>query len=313
MNYYKFLIFIWALMLFSFVNIQLAVADKDLNVQEKKQKDSKNEIASLDSLIKYEQKLKLIGDSMIDGSDQFVRSAAVREFIPLLVKTLQLPGSFNYPFDSLKYIFKLLPPDKSFRLYNWTIGFDDGTFRYYGAIQMNSDDFILFPLFDAKETLGDKELNTELDNRSWRGAQYYEIIQTGRRRSPFYTLIGWDGSNPGTQIKLIDVLTFDDEGKPVFGAPIFNVMKVDKYDKDKIEFVTQHRVIFEYSPNAVMTVRKVDGMDVIVFDHLVQIETGNKIKKLQYVPDGTYDYFIFQRGEWTQNQNPFDELRKPIE
>ena len=103
----------------------------------------------LDSLQKQEMKLKALSDTILDGTNQMARIHAVTKYIPLFVKTLKIPGSYNYPFDSLIFMKKLVPPDNKIRLYSWAVKFDDGTYRYYCALQMNrTDTFKLIPFRD---------------------------------------------------------------------------------------------------------------------------------------------------------------------
>ena len=139
------------------------------------QKDEYNPYA--DSLVRYEKILKNLGDSIVDGTNVFVRLDAVTDFIPLFVKALKFPGSYNYPFDSLVFMKKLVPSDNAFRLYCWTLKFDDRTFRYYGAIQMNNPEKLkLIPLYDKSDSIAYESLeDTILTNEEWYGMQYYDI------------------------------------------------------------------------------------------------------------------------------------------
>ncbi len=259
----------------------------------------------LDSLQRIESKLKVLGDSIIFSDVEDNRVAAVREFIPGLVKALQIPGSFTYPFDSLKFMKSHTPADSSFRLFNWVLEFDDEGLRYYGAILKNTDDFTLYPLNDGRANMEQKPTDAIHDHRNWRGALYYDMIQTESRGQTYYTLLGWDRQSERTQVKLLDVLTFDEEGKPQFGAPIFNLRKGDQQRPD---FQTQHRVFFEYSRDAVMTLDVADGLEIIIFDMLVA--AGGSPTQPEMVPDGSYSSFVFKQGKWYQIHHPFDVLEE---
>ncbi len=50
-------------------------------------------------------------------------------------RSLNKPNSFDYPYDSLKDIARLMSPDKMFRIINWNVAKEDGTQEYYGFIQ----------------------------------------------------------------------------------------------------------------------------------------------------------------------------------
>ncbi|MDQ3073004.1 MAG: hypothetical protein M3Q97_07070 [Bacteroidota bacterium] len=260
------------------------------------------ELQYLDSLRKYEMELRTIGDSMIDGSSQLERAMSIKKFIPTLVKTLQFPGSIDYPFDSLTFMKKLKPGDGSFRLYNWMLRFDDGTFRYYGAVHMNNpDSFKLYPLRDYTSRLDTSKIkNMQLSTEEWMGALYYEIIETKHRKKKYYTLLGWNGNTSKSNMKLLEVMHFEG-GRPVFGAPIFKV-------KDEL----LHRVIYEFRNDAVMALDFAPSNFIIILDHMVPPNEAAKGQYRVYVPDGTYDYFRLKKGKWVFYEMLFETYKKTI-
>lgn len=263
--------------------------------------DLGSQIPNLDSLRANELKLKALGDSMIDGKYQATRIQATLKFIPLLVKTLKFPGSFDYPFDSLPYVKKLTPDDRAFRMYNWTLKYDDGSYRYYCAIHMNrTDSFKLFPLRDYREKMDTTWENVILPADQWLGALYYTIIPQKIKGKMHYTLLGWDGNQYISDKKIIEVMTFE-KGKPKFGAPIFDV-------DGKIKT----RIVFEFSGNATMLLQYLPEHNMITFDHLVPPNPGGEGFLYTYVPDGTYDYFAFKKGKWVWQEELFKTYKKKI-
>lgn len=266
-------------------------------------KDQKVYLDSLynDSLRSLEAQLRELGDSLIQSDIEQNRVDAVRKYIPLLVKALKVPGSFSYPFESLNFMFSHIPADSSFRLFNWALEFDDEELRYYGAIFMNSDDFTLYPLSDKRREMQAMPVDTVLNHRSWRGALYYDMVQTRHMDKKYYTLLGWDRHGDQDHVKLTEVLTFDEEGQPRFGAPVFRL----KDDDGK--FQTQHRVFFRYSKEAVMSLDIADGTEIIIFDMLVPVAAAGHTKM---VPDGSYSSFVFKHGYWVQTDHPFDALEE---
>ncbi|RYD81568.1 MAG: hypothetical protein EOP53_06035 [Sphingobacteriales bacterium] len=256
----------------------------------------------LDSLRAYELKLKALGDSMIDGKFQAARINAVVKFIPLLVKTLRYKGSFDYPFDSLPYVKKLTPNDRAFRMYNWTLKYDDGSYRYYCAIHMNrTDSFKLIPLRDYREKMDTTFENVLLDANQWLGAMYYSVIANKIKNKTYYTLLGWDGNQYASDKKIIEVLSFE-KGKPKFGAPIFEV-----------NGKTKMRIIFEFSGNATMLLQYIPEHNMITFDHMVPPNPGGEGFLYTYVPDGTYDYFVYKKGKWVWTDDLFNTFKKKID
>ena len=104
--------------------------------------------AYYDSLVRYEHIMKDLGDSIIDGTNEWVRLDALTDFIPIFKHALKFPGSYNYPFDSLSFMHKIVAPDNTFRIYSWVLKFDNRTFRYYGAIHFNDPEKLkLIPFF----------------------------------------------------------------------------------------------------------------------------------------------------------------------
>lgn len=263
---------------------------------------AQEDTTALTPLQQYEQQLLALGDSMLDGRTEEVRIAAVKEYIPLLVKSLQEEGSFEYPFDSLRFMKKLVPEDEAFALYNWTLKLDDGTYRYYGALQMNTDSFVLFPLFDLSKNIDTLLEDTVLTHRNWFGAQYYQVVGTKHRRQRYYTLLGWDGHTEMSNKKIIDVLTFDDQGNPVFGAPIFQTE----------EGQVKKRLVFEFSNRAVMMLNYLPDYELITYDWLVPPNAQAEGQYFTYIPSGSYDYLRWKKGRWQQEEELFENSGRRI-
>lgn len=259
-----------------------------------------------DSLKAFEEELVELQDTILESDDEGRRVQAMRNYIPTLVEALQVPGSIYHPFEEVQFMFTHMPEDESFRLYNWVMEFDDGEHRYYGAIQKNTtDEFELYPLTDASEDLPDKPENKILDHENWYGALYYEMLQVeDYDGNAYYTLLGWDGYDRHSQLKMVDVLTFDHDDRPQFGAPVF------LYKGENEERERQDRVFFEYSEDAVMSLNVAEGTDIIVFDQLVPLAGSARGGRTEMVPDGSYSSFNFREGTWLERKNPFDTFEE---
>ena len=59
--------------------------------------------ADLPQMKIYEDSLKMLGDSTLNGQQQVIRQTTCWEFIKTLKKALLIDKSFDYPFDSLVY------------------------------------------------------------------------------------------------------------------------------------------------------------------------------------------------------------------
>ncbi|MCS6916102.1 MAG: hypothetical protein RMK52_07280 [Chitinophagales bacterium] len=241
-----------------------------------------------DSLIALmEDSLAGLSDSMVLARDQLVRQNACYTFIPLLVRALRQPGSFDYPFSRLRSISILYPDDRSFRIFTWALRFDDFSYRYYGAIQMNQrDELKLFPLYDARALIR-KLADTVTDHQRWPGAVYYKLktITTPSGKT-YHLLFGWDGHTAQSNRKVIEVLSFV-KGKPVFGAALFDFGPQDSRNRIK-------RYIVEYKENAVVTLNYDPDLQMIITDHLQPEAPQLRGDYRYYVPDGTYEGFQWE-------------------
>ncbi|MFZ4413019.1 MAG: hypothetical protein ACOYOV_08035 [Bacteroidales bacterium] len=280
----------------------------------------------------YEDSLAILGNIMRNGENDRLKFEANEKFLSLLEEALYLNKSFDYPFDSIKTIARLISPDHKIKIYNWVIAKIDGSFDYYAFLQSYNEKkkkYDVFKLMDKSADIIAPEFQT-LDANNWYGALYYKIIHSQNGDVDFYTLLGWNGNNGLSFIKLIDVLSFRSGNKPVFGATIFRKGK----DKPK-------RIIFEYSAKAVMNL-KYDNQEyqeklklkkpkkgkrfeitnikspMILFDRLIPLSPSLEGQKQFYVPEtNIYDAFIFENGKWIfkedidarNHQKPSEENR----
>lgn len=215
---------------------------------------------------------------------------------------LKKDNSFeNYQFDSIKNDIGILTsPDKKFRIINWNIPKDDGTHEYYGFIQENYSKVIkkgffkkiridsvqLYSLTDRSAEIKNPE-NAITDHKKWFGALYYKIITKKTKSKTYYTLLGWDGNDKFSSKKIIEVLTFDANGTPRFGADIFNFER--KFPK---------RVIFEFSATCSMSLKYSPSKDSIIFGHLAPTSPQLEGQFQYYCSDMSFDGFGFKRGKW---------------
>jgi hypothetical protein len=213
-------------------------------------------------------------------------------FTRMLVRALKMPNSFHYPFDSVESISKLYAPDSAFRIFTWQVVRDESLHRRHGAIQLKTDDgsLKLFPLID-RSFLIENVKDTVTNNEWWLGSIYYKIVLKTYNNRKFYTLLGYDENNMRSTKKRIEVLTFDQSGKPVFGGPFFN------FREDTIPKPSQSRFWIEYRKDTNARMQYDEEMDMIIYDHLIS-ESNEPLKKYTYIPDGDYEGFKWQDGKW---------------
>ena len=223
-----------------------------------------------------------------------------REILDTIESVLHNPDAFGYPFDSLRRIGKVYSPDHKIRFITWNIPAPDGSNTCYGFIQCKQKrkkPCLVFRLSDRSDEIRNPETSI-LDPNHWWGALYYDILLKRSKGNKLYTLIGFNPHNRYSNKKVLDVITFNQEGQPSFGFPLFRSEK-DIY----------HRQIFEYSPDVVMSLRYEPGLKMIVFDHLSPIEPALKGNYRFYAPDGSYDGYRFRKGIW--EYHPDVDVRNP--
>ncbi len=255
-----------------------------------------------------EDTLLLLSGKVSKAKDDSLKLKLNLAFQEKLKYVLDQPGSFEYPFDSLKNLGKIISPDKKFRIYNWNIPLTDGSNRYFAFIhlQKGKKETKVIPLKDYSDSLADPEMKI-LNKDTWFGALYYKVIVEKSGKKDIYTLLGWDGFSPENSRKLIEILTFDLSGNPVFGARIFG-----NYRKGR-----NTRVFFQYEASTAMLLRFDEQMvpigkkwnpskkkyesgeeklPLIIFDHLVPSES--KADGQSMASSDLYDGFIFRNGTW---------------
>ena len=99
---------------------------------------------------KLEDSLTKLGYAMYNEPSEPERLAANFTFVKTLVSALKVPYSYTFPFDSLGMVSILNAPDDRFRIFSWHIQLNDGSYLYYGTIQVNTPDGSLkmYPLLD---------------------------------------------------------------------------------------------------------------------------------------------------------------------
>lgn len=246
-----------------------------------------------------EDSLQQIARFMILDSLEVGRLLAYKDFVPVLLRALKVKNSFYYPFDSVLGISKLYAPDSSFRIITWYIEIDDYRGYQKGLIQHNTKDgsLKLNILFDNSEWAENKHSKICRDT-NWIGAVYYNMIKTQHQGKNYYTLFGIDREGLRSQKKWIDVLSFDERKNPVFGGGF-------SFKEDSIIKPTQSRFSIEYKKEARTFVNYEPELKLILFDHLIS-ETEEPEFPWTFVPDGDYEGFKWQNGQWVHVDKVFN-------
>lgn len=235
-----------------------------------------------------ESELLFLLDELRSAKDDSEKNRANTKFKSKLEETIRMEGAFDYPFSKLKTMGSVKSPDNAFRLFNWNVEQDDLTQVYYCYIlsfDERKKDYRIIELKDNSMMLPQKPSEIlEADN--WYGALYYKIIPMKKGAKTLYTVLGWDGNNSVSTMKVVDVLNFS--GSTVrLGSPVFKMPKE-----------TLKRVFFEFAKKTTMYLSYEEQYDRIIFDHLAPESPALTGLYSMYVPDLSHDAFAFDGGKW---------------
>ncbi len=256
--------------------------------------------------------LKGYAMDMINAEDAGKRFLSDSFFVKTLVRALKTRNSFYFPFDSLQTVSILYAPDSTFRIFTWQMKKDEYFYLQKGAIQYRTADgqLKLTPLHDQSMFTAKPEDSVRTNN-NWIGAIYYRIIEKTYKGKKYYTLLGFDGYTVSSNRKWAEVMTFDDKtGEPFFGGQFFS------YKNDTAKRATQSRFYIEYKKEAGTTFNYNPELDMILYDHLIS-ETDEPGRKETYVPDGDFEGFKWQNGQWVHVDKVFNfklkEGQEPVD
>lgn len=245
-----------------------------------------DESSNLKQLRIYRDSLTSLGNKFVNNTDEMERKQANYAFIKTLVSALKINNSFNFSFEQVKAVSVLNSPDNRFRIFSWHVINQDGSYRFYGTVQINTGGQLqMYPLEDYTPMLKNAE-DTVTDNHAWYGAQYYKIIPVTSAKNPYYVLLGWKGNTIKSTKKVIEVISFKNN-KALLGAAVFEGNKKNR-----------KRVVFEYARQASMLLRYVPEENLIVFDHLSPPDKKSADKPESFGPDLTYDGYRLKNGGW---------------
>jgi len=220
-----------------------------------------------------------LGFKMYNEPNEPERLQANYAFIKTLVQLLKEEHSFDQNLDTLQMISIRKSPDNFFRLFSWHLPLADGSYRYYGAIQLKTADgsLDLKPLVDQSHIMERPE-HAVTDNNHWYGAQYYEVIPL-KGLNHHYLLLGWKGYSSEITYKTIDIIHVN-SSEISFGKTLFSGRDVDS---------KATRMIYKYNAGASMLLKYEKQPNRIVMDHLAPAQPSLNGQFKYYGPDMSYD------------------------
>ncbi len=205
-----------------------------------------------------------------------------------LHQLLQYEAAFFYNFDSLKNISTIYSDDQKVRVFSFAVPLNNGKkYLYHGFIMhYDEDDGLRVTRLtdDEKKTRNPQFVDMQASN--WYGAVYYQVQQVGSRRSPVYALCGWDGADLFTNRKVLEQLTFDEDGNAKFGG---------SFETEHSDGL--HRIVFEFTEKAVMSLQYDPRLKMVVGDHLSAPAQYVHNPRF-YGPDMSFDGYYYDKGKW---------------
>lgn len=243
--------------------------------------------------------LGFYADVVVNAQEPKHRVRAHDIFYDKLSSVLQEENSFNYDFEGLQWISIQRAPDNSFRFISWQLLGPENHYTYYGFYQ------------DAKQTLElqntleyDRRLEyADVDIENWYGQLLYDIVAI----DDYFLLFGFKQIDQFTKTKVVEVMRLAD-GNPVFGAPVFSDAE-SSYKENK------KRLAIQYSADVVANLNYNPGLNMIVFDNLIERMGRIPGQGATLLPDGTYKAYKYGIDEWSYVDHLYDEINdeKPRE
>lgn len=234
-----------------------------------------------------EKELAMYNDFFVNADKAEHRIEAHALFEDLFKKTLKKENSFNYSFDSLKWLSKLTAPDSTFRVFTWQLFISDYKVEYNGFVQ--TKDGSLYNLKDNKELFSDLEYEV-FSNEDWYGQLYYNLHQYIKNGKNEYLLFGYKQLNKYNKIKVAAPIYFENK-KVYFGKEIFQ----DTLQEGGLK----NRVVLQTVIEAASKLNFDNNLGIIIFDHTVLIPLKRPQEAgLSFVPDGSYHGYKWIGGKW---------------
>lgn len=221
------------------------------------------------------------------------RKVAVNDSIRTIIEEYAKSDSiFSHKLTGIRYLGQITSPDSLLKIITWNLLLEGNRGKYFCYLVKKGEGGrnLVFPL-EASYSENIVAVDTTISQSLWYGALYYDMRPVNIRGERCWLVLGLDYGNPEITRKIIDVIGFGENGKPVFGKKWFDT-----------PYGLMHRVVFEYAATATMTLRFSTDTSV-VFDHLVPISTEMSGKKQYYGPDYSYDAYLYDKGIWKFSLN----------
>ncbi len=240
-----------------------------------------------------DQKLQKLTEKRIEvlkADNDKDRKALNDEFLEMMRIALNDPVSFKTSFDTIPKIGDLESGDGFFRMINWNLAYSDETNDYFCFLQYEDFKEKKIDVVELKEgyrNIKGEERKTFKES-DWYGALYYKIIPSkSTRKKKSYMVLGWDGNDQYSSIKIVDVMTITERGVR-FGGDLFSIPGKNA-----------RRMILEYKSDAAVSLRYEPRKKRIIFNELVPMEPDLEGSYAFYIPIMKFNALVWKRGKWT--------------
>lgn len=261
----------------------------------------------------HQQRLAELFERTASAPTDNERYLASEEAVQELAAALDEEQSERWQWKLPNSVSVLTSPDKKLRVFTWAVVSDEGEFECFGAVQFYNDrsEQYEYRLLNDKsdEVIGREESVLRPD--CWLGAIYQDLLQTTASDRTYYTLLGWNGVDNITDMRVIEPVTLRG-GTPQFGAAVFrrerNLRRVVLeyrgdaavgmgYDEQTVSVTTRERV---KKNGRYVTVEKTKEHKerMIIFDEVEPQMEGMKGLFQYYVPSGAELAYVWVDGKW---------------
>jgi hypothetical protein len=213
----------------------------------------------------------------------------LNDSVKLLIDAFVASDSvMTYNFEHLRYPGQITSSDSRLRIITWNIILSDGSNKYFLYLVRKGEKGNINRVYKltGQNRPEAPESGRVYSEKDWYGALYYAVQPFKIKRKTYYILLGLDFGNPYTSRKIIDVLSFNDDGSITFGKDC-----LERGDKIK------DREVIEYSPEGVITLR-IESKKEIIFDHIVPYSAGHEEEAENYGAGLSFDGYILKKGIW---------------
>lgn len=287
----------------------------------------------------YQQQLLQLFEKVQHAPTDNERYNANEQAVLTLADALDVDESIRWNWNLGTFVSVLTSPDKKFRVFTWPVVNDQGEYECFGFVQAydeKEDTYITYALNDKSEEIINVE-ESVLDPTNWYGAVYQQLIQTTHEGRNYYTLLGWSGTSPLIQRKVIEPILFKGgSSKPQFGQAVFRREK--NLRRVVLQYSSKAMVNLNYSDQftrtiSVKRVKTGSGKSsrtsvvkenndtksaMIIFDEVAPQIVGMEGLFQYYMPTGVEMAYIFVNGRWELHDNaqgrvPNNKLNKEFE